>query len=226
MNTSIKLVGRFKKKIDFLFQERMRVEKLKFYENQLKESGYEYIVGIDEVGRGSIAGPVIAVATHIRDIQSFFISELKDSKKLNRHKRDRIFNILKNKNIDYGVGIVDSKIIDRVNIRQATFLAMKRAVGQLKMKPNYILVDGFPIPNISVPQKFIIKGEDKSVSIATASIIAKAYRDHLMCEYHKKYPYYQFNKNAGYGTHNHYSAIHKFGICPLHRISFNGVLQK
>ena len=213
-------IFRLRKKIGFFYQERKRIETLKYFERKRFSNGFNYIAGIDEAGRGALAGPVVAAAVIIKEIDSFFIAHLKDSKKLNRAKRESLFEIIKIKSYDIGIGIVGSEIIDKINIAQATFLAMKRAIRDLKRCPDYIMVDAFKIPYIHVPQDNLIRGEDKSVSIAAASIIAKVCRDEIMYGFHEKYPFYQFNQNVGYGTNKHAMAIKKHGICPLHRKTF------
>ena len=187
-------------------------------------SGFQKIAGIDEVGRGALAGPIVASAVMFHNIESFFADNLKDSKKVTRKRREYLSGIIRAASYDIGIGMVSPEVIDKINIAQATFLAMKRAIMNLNECPDYILVDGFPIPYIRIPQKSIIKGEDKSISIAAASIIAKVYRDKLMSQFHEKYPFYQFNQNAGYGTKSHLWAIKKFGISPLHRKTFKGVM--
>lgn len=207
-----------------MYKERIRIEKLKIIEHQLFNYGFRFIAGIDEVGRGALAGPVVAAAVIIKDIDSFFITDLKDSKKINRRKRENLSKLIREKSYDIGIGIVDSATIDRINVLQATLLAMKRAIVSLKHYPDYLLVDALSIPLVGIPQQSIIKGEDKSISIAAASIVAKVYRDNLMKKYHEQYPYYLFDKNAGYGTKNHLTAIKIHGICPIHRKSFKGVL--
>lgn len=188
--------------------------------------GFRFIAGIDEAGRGALAGPVVAAAVIIKDIDTFFLAYLKDSKRLTKEKRELLFNIIKRNCYDFGIGIVSPEIIDRINIAQASFLAMKRAIKNLKQYPDcpdFILVDAFKIPFIKIPQNNLVKGEDKSVSIAAASIIAKVCRDQIMYRNHEKYPFYQFNRNVGYGTKYHLISIKKHGICPLHRKTFKGV---
>ncbi|MFW6149768.1 MAG: ribonuclease HII [Atribacterota bacterium] len=214
---------RLKKNIKFLYRERERIESLKCFEKRHISNGFYYIAGIDEVGRGALAGPVVAAAVVIKDIDYFYLTYLKDSKRLNRVKREDISEFIKYKSRDIGIGIVEPDIIDKINIVQATFLAMKRALMNLKRFPDYILVDAFKIPYIRIPQDNLIKGEDKSISIAAASIIAKVCRDKIMYDFNKKYPFYQFDKNLGYGTRNHIMAIKKYGICPLHRKTFKNV---
>jgi len=219
-----KKISNIKKNISFFYQERKRVENLKYFEKKCLSDGFNCVVGIDEVGRGALAGPVVAAAVAINDINYFHINDIKDSKKLNRVKREKIFELIISKSENIGIGIVGPDVIDKINIAQATFLAMKRSIAALKIIPDYILVDGFKIPNIGVPQNNIVKGEDKSISIAAASIIAKVYRDNIMFNFHKKYPVYQFDKNVGYGTKNHLAAIKDYGISPIHRKTFRGVL--
>jgi len=211
--------------IRILFQERKRIESLKIYEKRCLSKGYKFIAGIDEVGRGSLAGPVVAAAVVIKNIEEFFIAFLKDSKKLSRKKRETLFQLIIDKSSSVGIGIVESEIIEKINIAQATFLAMKRAIIGLEKTPDYILVDAFKIPYIRIEQNNIIKGEDSSISIAAASVVAKVYRDKIMQDMHKKYPEYQFNKNSGYGTKRHIIAIKEYGICPIHRKTFKSVLS-
>ena len=218
-----KNIFQYKKRIDFLYQERLRIEKLKIPEQKYLLSGFTHIAGLDEVGRGSLAGPVVAAAVIIKDLELFFISGLKDSKKIPEEKRTLLSHLIIEKAYDIGIGSVDSDIIDEINILQATLLAMKRAIGSLKKQPDYLLVDALTIPDVDIAQDSIVRGEYKSISIAAASIIAKVYRDRLMREYHKTYPAYGFDRHKGYGTQLHLEMIRKKGICPLHRKTFKGV---
>lgn len=218
-----KKIIKLKKSIKYFYQERKRIENLKYFEKKCFSKGFHCVAGIDEVGRGSLAGPVVAAAVVLKDIDYFHINYLKDSKKLNKSKREKVNELIRRKSDNIGIGIVGPDIIDKINIAQATFLAMKRAIIDLKYFPDYVLVDGFKIPFISIPQYNIVKGEDKSVSIAAASIIAKVYRDKIMLDFHKKYPVYQFDKNVGYGTKKHILAIKQFGITSIHRKTFKGV---
>jgi ribonuclease HII len=217
-------VFRLKRKINFLYQERIRIERLKVIERKLFSSGFQCIAGIDEVGRGALAGPVVAAAIVIKDIDSFFITNLKDSKKISKVKREYLSKLIREKSYDIGIGLVDSSTIDRINILKATILAMKRAIISLNQCPDYLLVDALKIPFINISQDSIIKGEDKSISIAAASVVAKVYRDNLMKKYHEKYPLYLFNQNMGYGTKKHLAAIKAYGYCPIHRKTFKGVI--
>ncbi len=187
-------------------------------ENQLWESGYSAIAGIDEVGRGPLAGPVYACSVIFP--KNFINEEVRDSKLLTEKKRQELFPILKNAAISWAFGTASPTEIDELNILQATFLAMRRSIEKLKIKPDYILVDGNMLPKTQYPGKNIIGGDDKSFTIAAASIIAKESRDAFMIDLDKKYPYYKFDKNKGYGTKEHIQAIKEFGISPMHRKFF------
>lgn len=220
----IKKVSRLRRKINFLYQERIRIEKLKTIERNLLLSGFHCIAGIDEVGRGALAGPVVAAAVVLGDIDSFFITDLKDSKKISKNKREYLYKLIMDKSCDIGIGLASPATIDRINILKATLLAMTRAIASLSQQPDYLLIDALKIPFIETEQDSIVKGEDKSISIAAASVVAKVYRDNLMREFHKKYPIYLFNQNMGYGTKKHFAAIKTDGICPIHRKTFKGVV--
>ncbi len=196
-------------------------------EKYLFSKGYKTIGSIDEAGRGPLAGPVVAACVVLKPdfkIKNKKLKDVKDSKKLTAKKRNELFDIIHEEIECIGVGICDNQTIDRINILQASFLAMKKALGSLKEKPHFTLVDGrFLIPNCSFEQKAIIKGDEKIFSIATASIIAKVTRDRIMEKYHEQYPQYNFNKHKGYGTKTHLEALEKFGPCPIHRFSFKRV---
>jgi len=193
------------------------------YERQLVRQGHCFIAGVDEAGRGPLAGPVVAGAVILAkdcDYQQF-----KDSKKLSPKRREKLYYVLQDMQIPIGVGITGPEEIDRINILQASLLAMKRAVDALTLKPDYILVDGkFPIP-VMIPQEPLIKGEDKSASIAAASIVAKVTRDNMMCEMHKQFPQYNFSKHKGYPTKEHKQLIAEYGPSVVHRKSFKGVRE-
>jgi ribonuclease HII len=192
------------------------------FETALCGLGYDHIAGVDEVGRGPLAGPVLACAVILP--KGYCSSEIKDSKKLSIKKREKLFIEIKSVCIAYGVGLVSCQDIDKYNIRQATFMAMKIAVENLKVNTDYVLVDGRDrIPNLQIKQEAIIKGDSLSVSIAAASIIAKVTRDKMMTEYHEKYPEFNFKKNKGYGSKEHMEAIKEFGYCDIHRKSFEPV---
>ena len=178
-----------------------------------------FVCGVDEAGRGPLAGPVVAAAVIFS--KDVVINGVDDSKKLPEKRRNILFEEIKQKSFSYGIGIVDNKTIDDINILQATFLAMRKAIGQLSVKPDLVLVDGnHKIPNIAYNQQAIISGDAKSACIACASIIAKVTRDSIMYEYAKQYPQYSFQKHKGYGTKAHLEAIKQFGPCPIHRMSF------
>ena len=216
------IIFSYQRKIEKLYAERIRIYNLYNYENRLKNEGYYLIAGIDEAGRGSLSGPVVAAAV-ILPCQ-LFIPNVKDSKKLTSQKRAELYYSILNKAKDVGIGIVEANIIDRINIAQASYLAMKKAILELKELPDYLLVDGFKIPHLDISQLPLIKGEDKSISIAAASIVAKVYRDNIMIKYDKKYPQYFFKKNKGYGTKEHLKALLKFGPSEIHRKSYKRVM--
>jgi len=221
VKTSKSIIFNYQIKIEKLYAERIRIYNLYNHENRLKNEGYSIIAGIDEAGRGSLSGPVVAAAV-ILPCQ-LFIPNIKDSKKLTSKKRSELYFSILNKAKDVGIGIVEAKIIDRINIAQASYLAMKKAILDLKEIPDYLLVDGFKIPNLNIFQLALIKGEDKSISIAAASIIAKVYRDNIMIKYDEKYPQYFFKKNKGYGTEEHLKALLKYGPSEIHRKTFRRV---
>lgn len=188
-------------------------------EESLRSEGSTLIAGIDEVGRGALAGPVVAAAVMLPEEP--IILGVRDSKKLSSEGREKIFTTIKSIAISIGVGIVNVRVIDKINILQATYLAMRQAVSRLSPAPDYLLVDGFGVPEIEVPQLPLIKGDSRSISIAAASIIAKVIRDKIMIEEGVLRPHYGFPKHKGYGTKEHYRAIAKHGPCPIHRRSFN-----
>lgn len=190
-------------------------------EKKLWKRGYKNIAGIDEAGRGSLAGPVVAAAVMLKKNSQITINNVKDSKKLNAFNREKIYKILKKeKNIKWAVSKVSEKVIDRINISEATKLAMKRATEKLSAKPDCLILDGKIKIDIKIPQKPIIGGDSKVFSCAVASIIAKVTRDRLMERFHKKYPEYDFNKHKGYATKIHKRQIKKHGLCKIHRKTF------
>lgn len=192
------------------------------FEQAAYAKGLRFIAGLDEVGRGPLAGPVVAAAVILpKDCQ---ILGLNDSKQLSQKKRDALFVEIHNHAIAIGMGVVSSDEIDRLNIYQASRLAMKIALEDLAVTPEYLLVDAMTI-DTAIEQQSLIKGDARSTSIAAASIIAKVYRDNLMVDYHQTYPYYGFDKNAGYGTKNHLDGLKDHGICPIHRKTFAPVKQ-
>jgi ribonuclease HII len=190
----------------------------KKYEQRLLENGYNFIAGVDEVGRGPLAGPVYAAAVILNP--SVDILEIRDSKKLSEVQRNRISEEIKSKCIAYSIAFATEEEIDRLNILNATKLAMKRAIDNLSVKPQHILIDALKLDQVNVPQTPIIKGDDLSISIGAASIIAKVERDRYMDSIDNKYPEYLFSKNKGYGTGDHIEAIKRIGISPVHRKTF------
>ncbi len=188
------------------------------YENLLKEKGYKTVCGIDEAGRGPLAGPVFAAAVILPDDLGDL--GINDSKKLSEKKRDALFDVIKEKAIAWSVGSASEAEIDEINILNATFLAMKRAVEGLSVKPDVALVDGNRKPKTGIEEITLVKGDSKSISIAAASILAKVSRDRYLLELDEKYPEYQFKKHKGYPTALHYEMIKEHGISPVHRLSF------
>ncbi len=196
--------------------ERERLQGMMTYEK--KYGSCRYICGVDEVGRGPFAGPVMAGAVILpKDCEILYLN---DSKKLSKKKREALYEEIKEKAISWAVARVENDVIDEINILQATLKAMRKAISQLDPKPDIILVDAVNIPDIDIPQEGIVKGDAKSVSIAAASILAKVTRDRVMEEYAKEYPGYGFEKNMGYGTAEHREALKEHGPTPIHRMSF------
>lgn len=211
-----KLVGQYEKRLSGYKEELLRLEAMHAYENQYQM--VSYVCGIDEAGRGPLAGPVVAGAVILpRDDGILYLD---DSKKLSGRMRDVLYDEIYEKAVSVGVGIVSQEIIDKINILNATYQAMREAVAKLSVTPDVLLNDAVTIPEIKISQVPIIKGDQKSVSIAAASIIAKVTRDRLMTEYAREYPGYGFEKHKGYGTRDHYEAIQKLGLCRLHRKTF------
>lgn len=192
------------------------------YEKELYNKGYSLIAGVDEVGRGPLVGPVVAAAVILP--KNYKLEGLTDSKKLSEAKRNYFDEIIKRDAISYGIGVVDNDIIDEVNIYEATKLAMKQAISNLKVKPDYVLTDAMKL-DIDTPLTPLIKGDLRSLSISAASVIAKVYRDNLMYVLDKNYPYYNFKNNKGYPTKDHIEAIKKYGIIKEHRISYHPVSE-
>ncbi|RGI30777.1 ribonuclease HII [Melissococcus sp. OM08-11BH] len=190
------------------------------YEKKARVQGHNVIVGIDEVGRGPLAGPVVAAAVVLPD--DFDGIGINDSKQLSLKKREEFFDKIQEQAVSIGIGIMNEEVIDSVNIYEATKLAMIEAVNQLTVSPDCLLIDAMTLP-LDIPQESIIKGDANSISIASASIIAKVTRDHLMMDYDKEYPGYGFAKNAGYGTKEHLDQLNKQGITKIHRKSFEPI---
>ena len=207
-----------RKKYDKYMKEQERLEEILTYEREGYALGYEYIAGIDEVGRGPLAGPVVAAAVILpKDCK---IEGVNDSKKLSEKKREELYDVILEKAVSYGIGVVSNERIDEINILQATYEAMREALSKLTPPAEYILADAVTIPMISAPQKGIIKGDAKSMSIGAASIVAKVYRDRMMVEYDKIFPGYGFASNKGYGAAEHIDGLHRQGVTPIHRRSF------
>ena len=193
------------------------------FENQALAEGFRFIAGVDEVGRGCLAGAVVAAAC-ILDLSRPLPAFLDDSKKISEKRRDAIAEELKESVVAYAIAQVEADEIDRINILQATKKAMRLAIDKLTPNADFLLVDAVQLKEINLPQKAIIKGDAISASIAAASILAKTYRDNLMRELCKIYPQYGFSKHVGYGTKAHFEALRRYGACPIHRKSFKGVL--
>ena len=199
-----------------LEKELARLEAIREYEDTYDACAY--ICGIDEAGRGPLAGPVVAAAAVLpKDCQIFYLN---DSKKLSEKKRDLLFDEIKEKAVAYGIGIVSPQVIDEINILQATYEAMRQAISQLNVIPEILLNDAVTIPGVDIMQVPIVKGDAKSVSIAAASILAKVTRDRMMMENDQIYPEYGFAKHKGYGTAAHIAALKEYGACPIHRRTF------
>ncbi len=211
------------KKINYE-EEVMRLKNMSEIERQKREEGYVYVAGVDEAGRGPLAGPVFAACVILPNECEIF--GLNDSKKLSEKKREELFDEIINKAVAYSIASVDEKIIDEINILNATYAAMNKAVDDMKIKPDYVLIDGNSIKNMTISHETVVKGDAKSVNIAAASILAKVSRDHYICRIAEEYPEYGFEKHKGYGTKAHIDAILKYGPCPIHRKTFLKKLLK
>ncbi len=210
------LVERAKKRYGAYEQELLRTEQMKQYEKQYASCGY--ICGIDEVGRGPLAGPVVAGAVILpKDCDILYLN---DSKQLSAKKREELYEMIMEKAVAVGLGSATPQRIDEINILQATYEAMRQAISKLSITPDILLNDAVTIPGVSMEQVPIIKGDAKSISIAAASIVAKVTRDRLMVEYEKEFPGYDFASNKGYGSAEHIAALKKYGPTPIHRKSF------
>ena len=210
------LIKKAKKAITAMEKELARTEQMKKYEKEYESCGY--ICGIDEVGRGPLAGPVVAGAVILpKDCDILYLN---DSKQLSAKKRDELYDIIMQKAVAVGIGYASHERIDEINILQATYEAMREAISKLQVKPDILLNDAVTIPKVQIQQVPIIKGDAKSISIAAASIVAKVTRDRLMIEYDKVYPKYHFAENKGYGSSAHIEALKKDGPSPIHRKTF------
>lgn len=212
----MKLVASAKKRVEAFEAEVERTYRMKEYER--KYENCRYICGIDEVGRGPLAGPVVAAAVILpRDCDIYYLN---DSKQLSEKKREALYEEIMNKAVSVGIGYADQRVIDDINILQADYVAMRIAIGRLTVIPDILLNDAVTIPDVVIPQEPIIKGDAKSVSIAAASIVAKVTRDRFMVDMDKVYPGYNFAGNKGYGSAEHIAALKKLGPCELHRRTF------
>ena len=195
------------------------------FEQRARDEGFTFVAGVDEVGRGCLAGPVVAAAA-ILDFSKELPEGVNDSKKISKKKLPGIAEQIRAEAVSFAIGEVDAETIDEINILQATKLAMRRAIEQLDPQPQMLLIDALELKEIQLPQKAIIKGDSVSASIAAASIVAKVYRDELMAKYDEQFPEYGFAGHVGYGTKKHFEAIREHGACPIHRKSFKGVLPE
>lgn len=211
-----KLLQNQENQIQHLTIEKERVKKMMYFEEKYRE--YSYICGIDEVGRGPLAGPVVAGAVIFpKDIEILYIN---DSKQLSKKKRELLYDEIMEKAVSVGIGVVSPAVIDEINILQATYEAMRIAISKLSITPSILLNDAVTIPKVQIKQIGIIKGDAKSISIAAASIMAKVTRDRMMDGYHEIYPEYGFDSNKGYGSSFHIEKLKEMGPCPIHRESF------
>jgi len=215
-----KAIEKRKRAIQAELDEDLRLEQMLRYEKELYKAGYQAIAGIDEVGRGPLAGPVVAAAVILPP--ECKIKGLNDSKKIPKKKHQEIYQAVLDKALAVGVGLRDNDIIDQVNIYEATKLAMKEALSKLNLKPDYLLIDAMKL-DVDIPQESIIKGDANSLSIAAASIVAKVTRDKLMTDYDKKFPGYDCSQNAGYGTMSHLQGLERNGVTPIHRKTFEPI---
>ena len=200
-----------------------RLSRMQRYERLAYQEGAEYVAGLDEAGRGCLAGPVVAAAVILP--REWTLAEINDSKQLSPSQRDKLFPLIQQQALSLGVGIIPETTIDKVNILQATYLAMEQAIDALDITPQYLLLDAVTLQKVPIRQRGIKKGDSLSISIAAASIIAKVTRDRLMLDYDKQYPQYGFAGHKGYGTKEHREAIATHGPCPIHRKTFRGVKE-
>ena len=213
-------ISKRKRELQKQVDEDLRLEKMLAYEKELYAQGIDLIAGVDEVGRGPLAGPVVAAAVILP--KACKILGLNDSKKIPKSKHKEIYEAVLQNAIAIGVGVKDNHVIDQVNIYEATKLAMMEAIGQLEPQPQHLLIDAMKL-DLPIPQTSIIKGDANSLSIAAASIVAKVTRDQMMEDFDREYPGYDFAQNAGYGTAKHLAGLDKLGVTPIHRRSFEPV---
>lgn len=213
-------ISKRKRELQKQVDEDLRLEKMLAYEKELYAQGIDLIAGVDEVGRGPLAGPVVAAAVILP--KACKIPGLNDSKKIPKSKHNEIYEAVLQNAISIGIGVKDNQVIDQVNIYEATKLAMMEAIGQLEPQPQHLLIDAMKL-DLPIPQTSIIKGDANSLSIAAASIVAKVTRDQMMEEFDREYPGYDFAQNAGYGTAKHLAGLDKLGVTPIHRRSFEPI---
>lgn len=213
-------ISKRKRELQKQVDEDLRLEKMLAYEKELYAQGIDLIAGVDEVGRGPLAGPVVAAAVILP--KACKIPGLNDSKKIPKSKHKEIYEAVLQNAIAIGIGVKDNQVIDQVNIYEATKLAMMEAIGQLEPQPQHLLIDAMKL-DLPIPQTSIIKGDANSLSIAAASIVAKVTRDQMMEEFDREYPGYDFAQNAGYGTAKHLAGLDKLGVTPIHRRSFEPI---
>ena len=218
---SRKAVQRLIRRYEKEQQERQRISKLYAFEELAAMEGMELVAGVDEAGRGPLAGPVSVAAVILP--RGLFLPKLNDSKKISAKVREELYEMIHEKAVAVGTSFVDAKTIDRVNIYQATINGMYEAIFSLVPGPQKVLIDAVPLDNLPMPSLSVVKGDEKSASIAAASIIAKVRRDRLMMEYDREYPEYGFARNKGYGTAEHIKALQQYGPCAVHRLSFEPV---
>ena len=216
----IQAIAKRKREIQKRIDEDERLEKMLAYEKELYAQGIDLIAGVDEVGRGPLAGPVVAAAVILP--KACKIPGLNDSKKIPKSKHKEIYEAVLQNAISIGIGVKDNQVIDQVNIYEATKLAMMEAIGQLEPQPQHLLIDAMKL-DLPISQTSIIKGDANSLSIAAASIVAKVTRDQMMEEFDREYPGYDFAQNAGYGTAKHLAGLDKLGVTPIHRRSFEPI---
>lgn len=220
-NDGRKAIGTLVRRYERQQQERQRVAELYNYERQFWAKGCEFVAGVDEAGRGPLAGPVSVAAVILP--HNLYLPKINDSKKLSAKVRDELYDEIMDKALAIKTALVDAKTIDRVNIYQATINGMYESIFGLAQEPQAVLIDAVKLDNLPMVSESIIKGDAKSASIAAASIIAKVNRDRLMDEYDKQYPEYGFAQHKGYGTAQHIEALKKYGPCPIHRLSFEPI---
>lgn len=213
-------ISKRKRELQKQVDEDLRLEKMLAYEKELYAQGIDLIAGVDEVGRGPLAGPVVAAAVILP--KACKIPGLNDSKKIPKSKHKEIYEAVLQNAISIGIGVKDNQVIDQVNIYEATKLAMMEAIGQLEPQPQHLLIDAMKL-DLPIPQTSIIKGDANSLSIAAASIVAKVTRDQMMEEFDREYPGYDFAQNAGYGTAKHLAGLEQLGVTPIHRRSFEPI---